>query len=74
MLYIVFYIVGIASGLAIASILVSVKFESVEMPKIEKLKQSNIPDKKEKASVITYLTPEEERQEREDNKIKALFL
>ena len=67
--YAILYIAGILTGLMV-SVLLLILIPAKEVRKIM-LKKMN---KVEKASVITYLTPEEERKEKEDNKIKALFI
>lgn len=67
--YAILYIAGILTGLMV-SVLLLILIPTKEARNIM-LKKMN---KAEKASVITYLTPEEERQEKEDNKIRALFV
>lgn len=67
--YAILYIAGILTGLMV-SVLLLIIIPTKEARKIMLKKL----DKVEKASAIVYMTPEEERQEREDNKIKALFL
>jgi cytochrome b561 len=74
MLYILVYMIGITTGLAIGSLMVSRKLlEAMEPTKNEKPKESRQPDRG-KAIAIKYMTPSEEQEEREVNRIKALYI